>query len=1155
MRIRELNLLAYGKFTDQKLVFPKGAHDFHVVIGPNEAGKSTVRRAISELLFGMERQHPLGFIHDQSDLKLSAVVEGASGLLQFMRTKGQKPLKTLSGEPLSESYLAPAIGALTKDTLENLHSLDHSAMVRGGEGIVDPKNSVSQILFQATSGLKTFGTVRDELAERCSALFAARGKKNEFAAAAERLAEAQRVLKDVQVQSKAWVQASDALEQAKAALEEEHKSRAALEQQRSVWERSRRVGAHIDLLDRRSRELAETGETLPFPAGAKKVLVSGISELHAAAAVVETRTKYRDERRLELEGIELDEAALLSRDDVAHLVELSGACSKYPTDIVSRKNEVELWLREALARSQQFAWGQAEEEVRQLTPPAKVLRTLETLLQERGGVLEAQRAAQEAEESRKNELDDLATRLRESPATAEHPELAHALEQALPFKTSEAKVRALRASAQDAKSKVARELQGLGYTHLDVDKLRELKLPSLERVSTLRSERLELHAQYKLAVSRQEEALQQVAQLELQVSQYQKSHKVVTQGEVSSSRHDRDTVWGAIKAGALPLDQGAPKLDVNIRLADELADGRMVSEADGAALQALRDQLEAAKQQFELHGQAAAQKKLLLEAFDARWSELATQAGLQGLELDDMPDWLARREQVLATAESHAEKEAQVEAESQAAQEVYTLLAASMVSAGYQVPDGSGLAQLCTSADAHLKTASAARVARKALEEQHRAAQVALQQAQRASAAKTVAFDDWQKRWNAALATANLQKKEPAEVEAAIQAGREIQQLLAKVDAHRVERIGAMQAELDHFEEAARALKQTLAPELEESSAQEIVRMLAARVQRASAQSERGKAASQALDSAERELREAEGRHAEVMGTLMPILQVAGVEDPVLALPLVEAAEHKRELEEQVKAAKAAVEADSDGLSVEALREELLTHPAAEAPGKIQGIADSLAESQRKVAELIQKQVSAQQALDAINGGSSAAIAEAQRQEALADMSDASEEYLQLQTASVLLKWAVDRYRDKKQGPLIDRASEIFKMLTLGSFSKLRIDFEATPPALLAYRASNKAVGVSGLSEGTRDQLFLALRIAALELQSGNSVPVPFIADDLFINFDDARSRAGLQALWHLSTMTQVIFLSHQEHLLPVVQEMFEGANVLVLDGMPVGSA
>ena len=58
---------------------------------------------------------------------------------------------------------------------------------------------------------------------------------------------------------------------------------------------------------------------------------------------------------------------------------------------------------------------------------------------------------------------------------------------------------------------------------------------------------------------------------------------------------------------------------------------------------------------------------------------------------------------------------------------------------------------------------------------------------------------------------------------------------------------------------------------------------------------------------------------------------------------------------------------------------------------------------------------------------------------------------------------------------------------------------------------------------------------------------MPFVADDLFITFDDRRSQAGLKALYELSAKTQMLFLSHQEHLIPVIQKLFSRANFLTL--------
>jgi uncharacterized protein YhaN len=155
-------------------------------------------------------------------------------------------------------------------------------------------------------------------------------------------------------------------------------------------------------------------------------------------------------------------------------------------------------------------------------------------------------------------------------------------------------------------------------------------------------------------------------------------------------------------------------------------------------------------------------------------------------------------------------------------------------------------------------------------------------------------------------------------------------------------------------------------------------------------------------------------------------------------------------------------------------------------------------------------------------------------------MADAAERFIKVETASTLLKWAIDRYRERRQGPMLSRASAIFAELTLGAFSRLVVDYDRQPMALAAVRATNGAhVEIGGMSEGTRDQLFLALRLAALEEHGEKASALPFVADDLFINFDDGRARAGLRVLAQIARRTQVIFLSHHDHLVGMVREVF----------------
>ena len=51
-----------------------------------------------------------------------------------------------------------------------------------------------------------------------------------------------------------------------------------------------------------------------------------------------------------------------------------------------------------------------------------------------------------------------------------------------------------------------------------------------------------------------------------------------------------------------------------------------------------------------------------------------------------------------------------------------------------------------------------------------------------------------------------------------------------------------------------------------------------------------------------------------------------------------------------------------------------------------------------------------------------------------------------------------------------------------------------------------------------------------------NGEPLPVIVDDILIQFDDEASAATFKVLADLSTRTQVLFLTHHEHLLEVLE-------------------
>lgn len=187
--------------------------------------------------------------------------------------------------------------------------------------------------------------------------------------------------------------------------------------------------------------------------------------------------------------------------------------------------------------------------------------------------------------------------------------------------------------------------------------------------------------------------------------------------------------------------------------------------------------------------------------------------------------------------------------------------------------------------------------------------------------------------------------------------------------------------------------------------------------------------------------------------------------------------------------------------------------------------------------------------LNSFGGEARAAEAAALRQTALTEMREAAEDYVRVRVSAVLLQWAIERFRREKQAPMLKRSSAIFAALTGNSFTDLRLEFdEQDNPHLAGVRADGKLVRVDGLSTGTADQLYLALRIASIEEYLDRACPIPFVADDLFINFDNERAASGFRVLGAFAKKTQVLFFTHHDHLVEIARETLGSAvNVVAL--------
>lgn len=1211
MRLQSLDLIRYGRFHGEALNFPRADCDFHLIVGPNEAGKSTLRRAVAELLYGMPLQSDMDFRHAIAELRLGAVIE-SPGVepLAFHRARGRKSLRRPDDSVLADTALIEHLGSSTKGGFERMFCLDLPGLIAGGQSILDAKDDAGQMLFQSAAGLAPLGALRDTLVAEADTLYAPRrSEKRAFYGALDQVEAARQALRAATVNTKVWTAAVAEVERLEAACTDAAARWRNLSDERVRLERLRRIAPRVAQWRELQAQLAALAHSPLFPPDAARRLADAEVALATQTATRALQQQAAQTLQAQLAALTVDDAVLAQAAAVQALYEQGQACVHHRRDIARREDEVQHHLRAAAALAAQLGWPADEAALRARLPTPLALKALVALMQQQGALLQARDSAEQAlaratatlARLESDAADISSTAAERNHALPTHPvtgsstepsvdspapaaDLQAALRQAQPLLTAALRRDTLIRALSQAESQLDAALAALGPWRREPAALAALQLPSEERLGLLKAGQAELAAALAAARQQQDQAHEQSRRSTLALTQFTAAQQVLTPDDVRSARTARDRLWSHIKAQPGTLAETALPLDQAIGHADDLAD-RLRDQADQSAqLVRLRQDAErdqAAAEAANRHAQTAAQR---LTDAESRWAAQATALGLDGMPLLDLSAWAAARRSALDAAATLAERQHELTDQQRVETQTRGVLAHALRACGVEVAQAAALPALCSRAEQWLSDRQQARAQAEARADQLAQAR-AEQDHQRLQLQRSSAqVEDWFTRWQDALHGAGLPGMEPMLAPAAIEAADRVRELFAQIDALREQRIQTMRRDLSDFDTATARLRNVLNPGDGESAAQgawgldstsDIAGSATAPAAESAAESpdshawaratldrlqlarethkERARVQAERQDS-DRALSASEAALATLHATLAPLYALAQTEDAPRLRELIATSDLRRRLEsDSLQQRQALVEA-GDGPTLEAL---LAEHDAAEwtpavggsLPSRLEQLTaqlEAVVDEQRQLAvELSQ----AQAARNRIQGSDAAARAESQRLEALAQLGDVAERYLQVATGHRLLRWAVDRYRERRQGPLLQRASALFAQLTLGGFARLAPDFEHDPPRLNAVRAQGEHVGVVGLSEGTRDQLFLALRLAALELHIAADRPLPFIADDLFVNFHDQRSRAGLTVLGELARKTQVIFLTHHEHLVEVARECIGPAiNVLKLE-------
>jgi len=1138
MKILELNLTAFGHFTNTSLDFSAGNPGLHLIYGANEAGKSTTRRAITQLFYGISERSADAYLHNNDQLRIGARLQRDNGeQLYCYRRKGRKnTLLDANHTPLNEYLLQEWLSGLNEAQFTALFCFDHEQLRQGGEDLLNGGGDVGESLFEAGSGSLKLHELLTELDEEASQLFKARGSKPRLNQTIKTYKTACQRIKSNSLSAHSWQQQAQALEEAR----QQHTTLTQqLQSVRAAQNRLERIQRTRPLLQRHQElqeELQGLDEVVLLADNASTKRIETHTALRTAQTQAHNSRQTLTELQQHLNGLTIPEKLLAHKTTIDSLRERYGSHLKANHDLPGVRTQmrtVEQTAAELLSQiypdkrldtvAQLEITHQQRERLKQLTASYPALREKQASLSERLEKITQQHAQQV------NALDSL-------PEPADLSELQAALNRALKQGELEDSLAAEDQAVRLLTVKLDVGLKQLGLWQGSLEALEQANLPGMERINSYERRFQELDNDRQRIKDRLLEARQHYSRATQKIDALRWAGTVPTEEDLAKARQSRQQQWQTLKH-TQPTAAMFQSFEEALLQADEIAD-RLRREAHRVAEQAnlLAERDNALREQEQYKQKWHASTDLLAKLQD-EWEECWKPLQIKPWAPAEMRNWLTEclhlRQQVSVLREKRQHLETK--------QHLIASLCHDLSQALAQLPQGlmplTRLADLIEQAQACVAEVLQLTHQREDLQrqisnlthEQQRLA-TALQQA-------TDALEAWQADWLHALHPLQLAADTPPDIaRSVLDTLDQVFNQLGKVHdlAYRVRR---MEEDAEVFQTELDSLVQEIAPELVGESVEHIVPTLTKRLQQAEQDATQQAHLQQRVQAEQQRLATTTQAVQTHEAHLQALLEQAHCADLIDLEQAEQASDYKKRIQTQLSEVEQQLLEQGDGMPLSTLYDAAMAVDADRLPGDIQTHSEHIQTLEQERSELDQKIGELRTLLKQMDGNAEAAQAADEAQSALAEIQDLTDRYIEVQLAAMVLRKSIERYREQHQGPLVKRASELFEQLTLGRFCGLKTGYYGShpQPVLLGLRdPSSEGIPTTGMSDGTRDQLYLALKLASIEHYLQQHPCLPLVLDDILVHFDDTRSAAALSILGQLSQHTQILFFTHHPHLLDI---------------------
>jgi uncharacterized protein YhaN len=1161
MRFLALDLIAFGHFHGKSLEFPEDRGLF-LIYGPNEAGKSTCLRALRGLLYGIEERTADDFQHEARRLRVGASLASAGQRLAIVRRKGRKnTLLDPAENPLQEDILQPLLGGISREIYERLFGMTRDELVEGGRALLSGKGSVGESLFAAGLAGTDLQGVLNALQEEAEALFKPTGSNPVLNSRARQFKELRKQSETSTLSVKDW-EKLDAELRSLSSTTEELKTR--IDHARVEQTRLERVLQALPLVARlkeRRRERTELGVVTLLREGVTPERESVQAQLARARAEAEKAQQRIAQHESQLAGLSVPNELLAQEATVNELIKESGSVRKARQDlprVQQQVHEAREDAREILAELRPDLKLDAAETLRL---PLEQREHIRRLTEQYGPLVERGRSAAQREQEYTTKHAEAKQELATLPPSRDVSQLKRTVAQLRKKGDLETGYRNAVNDAQAARRKAEAELKRLPLWTGTLESLMALPVPSDETVNEFEQHYDNNGRDLEQTRQALDEARAKIGELEGKLERLRLSGEIPLEEDLATAREKRDRGWALVRQAwlggsrdekaeqafdpLLPLDRAYEK---SVQDADTVAD-RIRREADAVARKAeylvekqvqegrvadLTDQLK----------RLEARRQAIAEAWRARWSP----TGIDPLSPREMRGWLVFHKDLVRQAGEVQTLEGKAQTILQDLEQSRRLLHDRLALSDEPAPPPEAtLTELLERADALVSRQEALRTRRETLEQQVHAAHGELTKARAERERVTQELQNFKTAWAEAVRGINASLA----VSAAAGFLENVQKLFAKLKAadKDQERVKGMDRDIRVFEEKLHAFLTAFAPVRLGLPPEQAVDAL----KEAIAKGGRDKATRTSLCSQLDEWREnlvrAQDDSRALESQLAALLEAAGCATLQELTALESRCAEARRLDADIKALTDQIAVLAGNRPLPEFIVEVDNEDPDKAAACLARVSGELRELQSENDKVVQQIGACQEQQRAMDGRAAAAEAAQQAQEMLAELRDGVEKYLRLRLAAKVLKAEVERYRERNQGPLLRRAGEIFAIVTEGRFLGLEASYEAgDEPVLVGIRGNGDKVEVDGMSDGTQDQLYLALRLASLERYLEENTRLPFVVDDALVNFDDDRARAALRVIEKLATKTQVLFFTHHRHMVDLARSAVDGGILHVQD-------